>query len=370
MSARSIVPSPPSTTAMSGVGRRSAVLRRSSNEQLDAAALGDRAEARDRLVDVPRHAVRDDAWPAQPTASSIHPSSSRRQLGMLVVDEMEDELMVSLRARAGPSLRPRRPVPPSRRAASATSRSTRRCTSGSRTTPFGTSARPASNCGLTSTSACQPGAASRERRRQRGPHRDERDVAGDELRRERELGRASARSSARARSRAGRRGSAGGAGRGRRRARSRAPPRAGAARRVNPPVEAPRSRQSRPAGSTPNASSACASLWPGARDVRRRLLDLERRRLVDLLAGLRVAAARARPSRAPAPARGSRRARARRGATSSRASSRSRRCARRGRRRSPTSTDVSAAISASRACARSAASSASRRAPSRPTSTT
>ena len=45
-------------------------------------------------------------------------------------------------------------------AASQNSRRTRRCTSGSRTTPFGASARPASNCGLTRTSASQPGAAS------------------------------------------------------------------------------------------------------------------------------------------------------------------------------------------------------------------
>ena len=39
---------------------------------------------------------------------------------------------------------------------------------------------------------------------------------------------------------------------------------------MKPPVEAPRSRQSSPAGSTPNASSAFASLCAGARDVRRR----------------------------------------------------------------------------------------------------
>ena len=77
---------------------------------------------------------------------------------------------------------------PSAASASTTSRTTRRRTALSRTTPFGASARPASNCGLTSTSACQPGAASAERGRQRELDRDERDVAGDELRRERQLG--------------------------------------------------------------------------------------------------------------------------------------------------------------------------------------
>ena len=70
-----------------------------------------------------------------------------------------------------------------------------------------------------------------ERRRQRLRHRDERHVADDELRRERQLGQARGRSGARERSRADRRAGAGAAGRSRRRARSHAQRRAGAGRR-------------------------------------------------------------------------------------------------------------------------------------------
>ena len=50
-------------------------------------------------VDVVGHAVGDDASPAQPTASSIHRSSSAGSSGSLGVDEVEDELTVSLGAR-------------------------------------------------------------------------------------------------------------------------------------------------------------------------------------------------------------------------------------------------------------------------------
>ena len=57
---------------------------------------------------------------------------------------------------------------------------------------------------------------------------------------------------------------------------------------MNPPVEAPTSRQSRPAGSTPKASSACASFSPPRETKRGAALDLELGRLVHLLAGLRV----------------------------------------------------------------------------------
>ena len=52
------------------------------------------------------------------------------------------------------------------------------------------------------------------------------------------------------------------AGRSRRRARSRAPRRAAAGTSVKPPVDAPTSRQSSPRGSTPSASSPCASFSP------------------------------------------------------------------------------------------------------------
>ena len=52
---------------------------------------------------------------------------------------------------------------------------------------------------------------------------------------------------------------------------------------MKPPVEAPRSRQSLPLGSTPSASRACASFSPAARDESRRPLDLERDVVADLL---------------------------------------------------------------------------------------
>ena len=74
------------------------------------------------------------------------------------------------------------------RAASMTVSTTFRCTSGSRTTPLATSLRPASNCGLTRTSASQPGHGEPEDRPERLRHADERDVADDELGRERQLG--------------------------------------------------------------------------------------------------------------------------------------------------------------------------------------
>ena len=51
---------------------------------------------------------------------------------------------------------------------------------------------------------------------------------------------------------------------------------------MNPPVEAPTSRQSVPAGSTPSALERVRELLAAARDEARRPLDLERGRLVDL----------------------------------------------------------------------------------------
>ena len=81
---------------------------------------------------------------------------------------------------------------------------------------------------------------------------------------------------------------------------------------MKPPVDAPTSRQSRPVGSTPNASSACASFSP-PRETNR-----GGRSTVELARPRRPAAracrsrGRARRARAPAPARGSPRARARR----------------------------------------------------------
>ncbi len=66
-------------------------------EQLDSRGFGGRSQAGDGVADVPRRAVRDDggAFNRRHRRSS---GRARRELGMLVVDEMEDELMVSLRA--------------------------------------------------------------------------------------------------------------------------------------------------------------------------------------------------------------------------------------------------------------------------------
>ena len=106
---------------------------------------------------------------------------------MLSLDEVEDELTVSLRAGETRVYDPER---------LSTAREQGLCDLVDdapvdvwvATTPFGTSARPASNCGFTSTSARQPGAASASAGGSASLHRDERHVARDELRRERQLG--------------------------------------------------------------------------------------------------------------------------------------------------------------------------------------
>ena len=58
---------------------------------------------------------------------------------------------------------------------------------------------------------------------------------------------------------------------------------------MKPPVDAPTSSAVEPADVDPERVERVRELVPGARDVRRRRLDLERRVLVDLLARLRVA---------------------------------------------------------------------------------
>ena len=58
---------------------------------------------------------------------------------------------------------------------------------------------------------------------------------------------------------------------------------------MKPPVEAPTSTQSRPAGSTPSASSPCASFSPPRETYGGGALDRELGVLVDLVAGLVVA---------------------------------------------------------------------------------
>ena len=136
---------------------------------------------------------------------------------------------------------------------------------------------------------------------------------------------------------------------------------------MNPPVEAPTSRQSEPGGVDAERVERIRKLPSGARHVRRRALDLERRRLVDLLARLgvprdepghderlRLGAALSEPALdeqdvQPLPRHDVRAA---------------------SRATNSTSTEVSAGISASRASARAAASSASSRALASPTSTT
>ena len=55
---------------------------------------------------------------------------------------------------------------------------------------------------------------------------------------------------------------------------------------MKPPVEAPTSTQSRPAGSTPSASSPCASFSPPRETYGGGLLDRELRVLLDLVPGL------------------------------------------------------------------------------------
>ena len=63
---------------------------------------------------------------------------------------------------------------------------------------------------------------------------------------------------------------------------------------VKPPVEAPTSSASRPAGSTPSSSRACASLSPPRDTNLGGCFDDELRRFVHLLAGLLVAVDEAR----------------------------------------------------------------------------
>ena len=129
--------------------------------------------------------------------------------------------------------------------------------------PLTISARPTSNCGLIRLTSHAPLRRERQNARQDEPLRDEADVADDRLglRAERFQASACARRAPRANGRAGRRRAARRTARGRRRRRRRE----GAAREqtsVKPPVEAPTSRQARPAGSSAKASSAAASLTP------------------------------------------------------------------------------------------------------------
>ena len=78
---------------------------------------------------------------------------------MLSLDEVEDELTVSLRAGETRVYDPER-LRTAREQGFCDLADDPALDLGVANDPFGTSARPASNCGLTSTSARQPGAAS------------------------------------------------------------------------------------------------------------------------------------------------------------------------------------------------------------------
>ena len=71
---------------------------------------------------------------------------------------------------------------------------------------------------------------------------------------------------------------------------------------MKPPVEAPTSRQSRPATSMPSASRRVLQLDPAARDVARRRVDDQLGLRLDQLARPRSATGPSRPTRTP-PAR-------------------------------------------------------------------
>ena len=291
--------------------RRRCRRRRRARRRPASATARSRATA---SLDVPRRAVGDDAPRAQPVASAIHRSSSGGSSGASAAGRGGGRTHGFPWARAARSLRPRRPAPairappPRPRAARAAAPRGR----GRR--PFRTSARPASNCGFTSTSACQPG-----RREPRAPAAAPSAREMNDTSQVTSCGANGSSSSVRAfvRSSTVTRGSL------RIRGCSWPCPTSSAITRaaprwsrtsVNPPVEAPRSRQSRPAGSTPNASSAFASLTP-ARETygggRSTSSGASTRRPARRASRGR---ARAPPSRAPAPAPGSRRGRARRAA--------------------------------------------------------
>ena len=317
MSARSIVPSPPSTTARSARRRRGSTPCSASSpvESSSTPARPRPPRARDGVVDVSRRPCVTTRARAQPTASRSSRRARRGSCGRVRVDEVEDELTVSLRPGQPGVYDPGDLAHPTPRAASATSRSTRRCTSGSRTTPLRRVARGPPRTGA-SRARAPASPAPRERAPAAAPAAREMNETsqvtscganGSSLE-------ASARSSARAPSRAGRRGCLGcswpcptSS------AITRAAPRCSSTS-VKPPVDAPTSRQSSPARVDAERVERVRELVARARDVRRRPLDLERRRVVDLLAGLRVAGHEPGHHEAPVPAPGSRRGRARRAA--------------------------------------------------------
>ena len=147
-SARSIVPSPPSTTA------RSACV---VVDDLDAELLGDTLRARSAARLAPSRTISVIDLTG---GIGDPPVQVGRDLWVLSVDEVEDELMVSLRAGQARVYDPAR-LSPGREALRRPRATTRRRTAVIAHDALRRLRRPASNCGLTSTSACQPGAARR-----------------------------------------------------------------------------------------------------------------------------------------------------------------------------------------------------------------
>ena len=183
--------------------------------------------------------------------------------------------------------------------------------------PSGRRRGPASNCGLTSTSASQPGCASRSAggKRVRTEMKETSQTTSSGC--ERELRqRPDVRPLEHRHARVG-------AETGvelpvaRRRARSPARAPAWSKQSVKPPVEAPTSRQSRPAGSTSSAVERVGELLTAARDEARRALHSSSA-VSSIWAPACRSRGRGRQGRAPAPGSVSRQARARRAATSSR----------------------------------------------------
>ena len=200
-SARSIVPSPPSTTTMSGscsstisTPQRAATARSrsSASPMTSAPAVGQEGRARHR------HAVTTRR--AHVRSGLRHRRSGPPAQGMRVRREVHDVLAISGRARDtriahaedGPAGRGRKLGEILQHPAAHLR---------SRTTPRRTSARPASNCGFTSTSARHGSARARQHGREHEPERDERHVGRDESRAETAAprSRAIARSSRRSR---------------------------------------------------------------------------------------------------------------------------------------------------------------------------
>ena len=195
VSARSTVPSPPSTTARSAEAASALgvdpVLRRLlvREQELDAVLLCDGLQPGEARADLTGRAVRHDGRAAD------GPTRRRRRRGGL--SHRDSVRRVGVRdgrrtpgspwGRAGPSLRRRASRHPSPLAASMTLSSTFRCTSGSRTTPLAIVGTARLELRLDEDERLPAGSGEGEHRGQRLRHRDERDVADDELGCEREL---------------------------------------------------------------------------------------------------------------------------------------------------------------------------------------